>query len=664
MDAKQEGQKLTNLRWLRLILVGVLLLILFWAGYKAYRVWNTVRSLQVRLNELQALAEGGADLEVESIGGTLQGAHTDLERLQSEIGFLMPLTARLGWVPKVGGDIQAAPALLEMALAVTEAGNTAFEGVEPLLALVEGEGPEGDPLALVLRTLADARPDLKAAQDQLDIASEQRAEIDLDALSDRTANLVARLDRYLPLIQTGLQGAQLLPELLGVSDQRTWLVLVQNNDELRATGGFISAVGRLVLDHGEIVEIAIEDSYAVDDFSHPYPDPPPPFRRYMGIDLWVFRDANWSPDFPTAAQAALDLYHISRDLPVDGVLAVDQHALQIVVAALGPIEIDGFPDPVTGQNVISFIRQAWSPEEGDDSAFVQWWRQRKGFMGDLIDAMRAKVESSPGEVDWLALGQAVLQILDERHLQVWLTDDYATAKGLLAEQAWDGALLPAASDYLMVVDTNMGFNKVNALIQERIDYSVAIDADGSAQATLQVQHVNPSSGTEACKHKPHYGDDYQDLVNRCYWDYLRVYTPANSRLEQATQHPIAADLLLVDQAQAGEVEVLPEEAGKTVFATFFVLPRGQETRTRFVYHLPRTTVERKNGAWQYRLLVQKQSGTRDIPLRVVLTLPPGAEVTSLSAGGRQPEPGQVVFRTKLNEDQVFEVFFRLTGENT
>jgi hypothetical protein len=153
-------------------------------------------------------------------------------------------------------------------------------------------------------------------------------------------------------------------------------------------------------------------------------------------------------------------------------------------------------------------------------------------------------------------------------------------------------------------------------------------------------------------------------VNRCYWDYLRVYAPANSRLEQATQHPVAANLLLVDQAQPGEVEVLPEEAGKTVFATFFVLPRGQENQTRFVYQLPRTTVERQSEVWKYRLLVQKQSGTRDIPLRVVLTLPPGAEVTSLTTGGRQPEPGRVVFKAELNEDRAFEVFFTLTGEET
>jgi hypothetical protein len=668
---------LRGLKRRRVILLGLLLLLLAFGGYKAQRVWRLARSLQSWLDELQAMADNSAEVELRDVGESLRGAHADLEALRSEVALFMPLTRYLGWVPVVGGDLRAAPALLDVALAVTEAGTTAFDGLEPLLELAEGERSKEEPLALVLQTLTDARPNLETARGRLATALARRAEINDDALSARTASLVARLDRYLPLMQTALDGGRLAPDLMGASGRQTYLILAQNNDELRATGGFISAVGTLVLDGGEIVEIAFEDSYAVDDFSQPYPDPPSPYPRYLGIDLWVFRDANWWPDFPTSAQAAVELYCISRDLDVDGVLAVDQHALQTIVAALSPLEVEGWPEPVTGENVISFIRLAWSPTDVEDwSGFdVEWWRQRKSFIGDLVGAMRAKVERSPDQVNWLALARAVLRTLDERHLQIWLADSTGPAADLLAEQGWDGAMRRSTSDYLMVVDANMGFNKVDALIQESLDYRVLVSADGTAQATLTIRHVNRSTGEATCDHRPHYGADYEDIMNRCYWDYLRVYAPAGSQLYAATAHPVPANQLVSGRRQGGEAEVLPAEKGKAVFASFFVLPREQETQTRFVYQLPPTALEppapgATDQSWRYRLLVQKQAGTHAIPLRVTLALPPGASVESaISLDGaqdgpavQQPEPNIVVFDTTLDEDRAFEVNFRLNED--
>jgi hypothetical protein len=642
----------------RVILLGVLVLLLAWGGYKAWRLWGLARSLQARLHEVQALVDDEAEVDLGQAGANLRGAHADLHALRDEVALFMPLTRFLGWVPRVGGDLRAAPALLDVALGVTEAGTMAFDGVEPLLALVEGEEAGGEPLALVLQTLSDARPDLESAQARLATALARRNEIDDAALSDYTADLLDRLDRYLPLVETALDGARLLPDLLGASGQRAYLVMAQNDDELRATGGFISAVGTLILDGGEIGEIAFEDSYAVDDFSHPYPFAPEPFWRYMRIQPWAFRDANWSPDFGTAAQKAIELYQISRDLEVDGVIVVDQYALQKVVAALEPLQVEGWPEAVTGENVISLMRSAWASGEVEkgEKGFGQWWKQRKSFMGDLIGAVRTKVEGSPGEVNWVALGRAALQVLDERHVLVWLSDTGAAAD-LLAERGWDGAIRQVDGDYLMVVDTNMGFNKVNAHIKANLNYRVEIKADGAAQATLTVRHVNPSSGDAACNPHPHYGAGYDDLVNRCYWDYLRVYAPGGSKLRDATAHPVAADWLISAEAQSGEAEILPQEKGKAVFASFFVLPRGQETQTHLVYQLPPATLERVEEGWRYRLLVQKQSGTKAVPLQVTLTLPPGANVVSAEPAARYPEPSKVVFRTTLATDQTFEVIF-------
>jgi hypothetical protein len=665
------GNRVGALTWRRGVLLVALLLFLAYAGYKAHQVWGLVHSLQRRLDKLQAVADDSVNMRLSEVGENLQEAHSDLRALRSEIALFVPLTQFLGWVPVVGDDLRAAPALLDIALNVTEAGTIAFDGLEPLVTLLDDASVEDQFLAQALRFLSDARPDLQAAQARLAVAQERRPEIDDGVLTARTAHLVAQLDRYLPLMQTALDVGCLLPDLLGVSGQRTYLILAQNNDELRATGGFISAAGKLVLEDGEIANIVFEDSYAVDDFRHSYPDSPDPFLRYMGIDQWVFRDANWSPDFPESAKTAVELYQISRDLEVDGVLAVDQHALQAIVAALAPLDVQGWPEPVTGNNVISLIRLAWSPTEVENwSGFdPQWWRQRKSFMGDLIGAMQIKVETEFDQINWPILARAVFQILDERHLQVWLTDSTNPAADLLAEQNWDGAIGPATSDYLLVVDSNIGFNKANAMVQESLDYRVLVSADDTAQATLTVRHVHPSKVQKNCDPQPHYGVDYGDLIDRCYWDYLRVYVPSGSQLFAATAHPVAPELLLTRQRQAGAAEILDEEKGKTVFASFFVLSRGKETETRFVYELPPATFERTDAGLRYKLLVQKQAGTHAIPLRVTLALPPGGEVQSIAPPDwvqknvtvQKPDASTVVFESVLDRDQVFEVVYQSDG---
>ncbi len=651
------------------ILLAVLILALSLFAFKAQRIIGFVGSLQDRLDRLQAAADGDIDLGLRELGETLRDTQADVHALRHEAAPFLPLTSLLGWVPGVGGDLRAAPALLDVALSVIDASIIAYDGLEPVVALSEGEGGDGQALEQVVSTLSDARPALEAAQAELDVAQQRRTDIDDDALSGRTANLVAQLDRFLPLMDAALDGGRVLPDLLGASGRRTYLILAQNNDELRATGGFISAVGLLVLDKGGIVDIGFEDSYAVTSFRYPHPDSPPALLRYMGIDQWVFRDANWSPDFPASAQKAIELYRISRDLDVDGVLAVNQHTLRKLVAGLAPLEVEGWPEAVTEENVTSLVRWAWSPEEVASQAGidVEWWRQRKSFMDDLFAAMQAKIETEPDQVNWMALGRAVFQVLNERQLQVWLTHPTDVVGDLLAMQGWDGAMRQTTSDYLMVIDSNMGYNKVNAIVQESLDYRIVVNTDGQAQATLTMRHVHPGDGTAPCDPRPHYGADYNDLVNRCYWDYVRVYVPSGSQLLAGTAHPVSAELLITGQSQPGSAEVLPEENGKAVFGSFFVLPRGQETETRFVYQLPPGTLQQTDGDWRYRLLVQKQAGTQSIPLRVALALPPGASVQSVEVieGDRsgpapqRPEPNVVLFNVSLDTDQVFEIFFRL-----
>lgn len=245
-------------RWGVLGLILALLLALgLWAGGKGARLWLHPNSLQGTLARLEARANPGA---LDSLGaadfaalkGDFAALESDLSAVEAEARAFMPLARHLGWVPMFGGDIQAVPELVDVANGVAKAGRLALEGAEPLVAAWQQSSSEasGSLLERVLPALVDAGPRLATAQAELEQVAAARVELDVSRLSPRVGALVERLDRYLPLLRHAVQAAALAPSLLGSEDPRSYLVIAQNNHELRAGGGFISAVVLLRLDQG------------------------------------------------------------------------------------------------------------------------------------------------------------------------------------------------------------------------------------------------------------------------------------------------------------------------------------------------------------------------------------------------------------------------------
>jgi hypothetical protein len=232
----------------------------------------------------------------------------------------------------------------------------------------------------------------------------------------------------------------------------------------------------------------------------------------------------------------------------------------------------------------------------------------------MVAAAMAKLQG--GDLDPVALAKALYEMLDGRHLQIAIDDPDLAA--LLREQRWDGALQPpSGGDYLAVVDTNVGYNKANAAVQPRIDYRVAPDGTGLiATLTLTYTHsARPLASGMPCDRTPRYGDSYDELTARCYWDYLRVFTPAGSQLSSVTG-------LEGPKVERGE-------GNTTVFTGEFVLKPGESHEVVLRYRLPNSVATEP-----YRLYLRKQAGTIAPPLRV--------------------QTGACLWQTDLGRDRSFE----------
>ena len=640
--------------WGKYLLLGAALLFLLWAGLKVWRISSAAYSLWQLQAEAQALAGGGlTGIDPDQAEEMVRTARQDVVTLREETAVFMPLTPYLGWVPKVGPLLAAAPHLMEMADAGTETAAYAMRGLKPGLVTLQSESESDESkLPQLVAAIDQARPDLLQAAQSLDKVAAARSQIDnVEQFPGKTRELMALFDEILPLAQDGLKLAQVLPQMAGIDGPRRYLILAQNEDELRATGGFISGTGVVVVENGRILSLDFGDAYGVDDLAgKPYEEyPPQPLYELMQLDYFLFRDANYWPDFPTSAEKAMSLYEYGQDYPpLDGVVAIDQHFLELLLGGLGPAAIPELRLEVSADTLIEDLRASWGDGAGENA---DWWRTRKAFLGLFAAAILQQLESgdfSGANPKALLLNMA--QAVRGKHLQIYMQNPVEAA--VLDEIDWDGRLEnDAGQDFLLVLDTSMGFNKSNIYVEREIDYAVQLLADGTAVADLNIDYTHTGTNTgQPCDQNVTYKGvtNYLQIADKCYFNYLRVYTPPQSHLLNSSERFVPGEILLNKTDWQSKAIESPEFADFMTFANFFYLPQGEQTRLSFQYQIPDAIVT-QGEQHQYSLTIPKQASVQSQPLSVQVTLPSGAQLDEVAI---QPETVSDALRITENTIQL------------
>lgn len=603
MDDAMEKQS-SRRRLARPLSVLIFLLLTIFAG----RAWVSYARVQ---DDLRAFKEFGAAEMLFSPSDSItrmqavitRGAQ-DVRELREALGPCVYLLPAFGWLPRVGGDLANAPALLEFADSVmTAAQDTVAVGRALDQALSAGD-KTGTPVSVALMNATQLhRALIQRARHNLTLVTQARQKIDATQLATTSQEILYRFDRWLPLWQIGIDVLANAPNGLGASGSRQYLLVAQNSDELRATGGFISGVALVRADQGQVVIVDFQDSFAVDDLSKPHPAAPEPLWRYMYAWQWLFRDANWSPDFPTTARKLEEIYRIDRNVTVDGVIAINQQLLPELLEALGPVTVETYNERVDASNVMAKIHAYWAIPQGGPNQSSDWWFHRKDFQGKLLQAVVQKMMM--GELDRGRLGRALLNAVERKDLLIYVNEID------LQKTSLGGGIYDGAGDLLMLVDSNLGFNKVDGHIHREVDYSVRMEDAGTLRAAVTITYTNLSPDTGAfCVHQPNYQSTYADLQQGCYWNYVRVVVPPASELLRA-----------IGVADAKKETA---EKGYAMLGGYFVLPFGETQVVRFDYRLPSTVVL----APRYQLTWQRQPGAPTMPVRVRLNLPEGFEAAS------------------------------------
>jgi hypothetical protein len=439
---------------------------------------------------------------------------------------------------------------------------------------------------------------------------------------------------------------------------------MQNEDELRPTGGYLTAAGSAVVMDGKLISINTESSELVDDLSKPYPIPPWQFKEFMNIEMFLFRDSNWFTDFPTTASWAEYFYSYSRASSADGIIAIDMHVIVRLLETLGPIRVDNVNYPITNENVLDYMRSA---EETRPQGVTGKW-DRKQFISKLAKPLLEKILDARGQT-WTKLMPVLIELLDEKHILLQVDNEETAA--FLERRNWDDAVrIPRNSDFLMTVDTNMGYNKSNAVMEMKFDYSVNLTTPASPIGVLQVQQINHSTVNVPCEPfstfrynvQPTLSGENPDLIyniDECHWGYLRIYTPEGTNLLRANPREIPAESTMLGEMIPARTDNLGDEniTGAQVFGMMVITPTRQSTTTKFEYSLPTNVVTKNdNHSWTYRLKVQKQPGMIAQPFMLTLRLPSGARIENAAIPFTEND-GAWTAQLDLRRDLTIEVQF-------
>ena len=389
---------------------------------------------------------------------------------------------------------------------------------------------------------------------------------------------------------------KLLPTLLGNPEPKRYLILFQNDGELRPTGGFLTAYATMNVLKGKIEPGVSEDIYTLDNSFNSKVPAPDPIKKYLPLVYnWYLRDMNLSPDFKTSMDTFTEYYKKTPVAPeVDAIIAIDTHVPVRLLEVLGPIGVPGYggkfsaePDPRCDntcpqviyelENIIT--RPTYEIREG-----------RKSILGPLMNSMFANMMGSP-KAKWAEFFAIFTDSIREKHLLMYFYDQ-GSQEAVEALGA-AGRINSYSGDYLHINDTNFAGAKSNLFVEQEVAQEIQVEEDGSINKKITLTYKNPSPPSNCNL------EAGQLCLNGILRDWIRVYVPQGSTLN-------AGRGFEVDMTSTSDL-------GHTVFEGFFTLAPQSVKKLEIEYKVPAGLAVKSGNDWELPLLIQKQPGTKLIP---------------------------------------------------
>lgn len=377
----------------------------------------------------------------------------------------------------------------------------------------------------------------------------------------------------------------IFPGVLGVgTGEQRYMIIMQNNAEIRATGGFWTNFATFKINNALLTsDFTSKDMYSIDialdavDKYVTFPTVPTAYRNYLKVERMYARDTNISPDFPTAISQFNVFYNMAQRVnpvefkSVNGYIAINTEVVKEFMEITGPVTVNGVI--FNKDNVVLELEKIASLSLAQQAG-------RKKVLGDLMFAMLKNVFESDSFL-WPQLINKGVDLMNRKQILVYLNDP--NAQRLIEKYGYGGRIVdtPQGIDYNYFVSTNLGGDKTNMFVKKEVTSSASID-NGKILRTVKVKYSYPQPSSE-----------YADFIKR-YQDWFRLYVPEDAQF---------VSLNVTDNEDKNIYQ--NKERGKVYFGGFLTLEPNKTKEVEIKYYLPMSYI--KNN--QFGLYVQKQPGT-------------------------------------------------------
>lgn len=578
------------------------------------------------LSELKSGTDSILANDFAGAAGNFEQASTEFQNADTTLNELdTSLKAVISLVPMTSQTYQSSTALLKAGESLSRAAtriSDAFTAIQN-----EVNPTPVSKISLLETALERALPLLDEATTQLEQVDPAIIPVDMqDTFAELTAGmpaLTASLHEFLAFAETAKQ-------ILGEDQKQRYLIIFQNNNELRPTGGFIGSFAEIEIYQGAITDIYIPagGSYDLQGSNQKFLTAPEPLTLINA--RWEFQDANWWPDFPASAKKLIQFYDQSGGPSVDGVISLNATYVADLLSLLGPVAMPEYGRTIDSENFV-FETQKIVELEADKTA-------PKQFIADLAPKLLERIKDADA-ADFLATLSHLGSGLANRDIQLYFTDH--ELEQTITALGWAGEVKRIGGDYLMVVTTNLGGGKTDTIISEDIDIEVNIADDGTITNTVEITRT-------------HHGIANELFIGVNNVDYVRLYVPRGARLVKAEGFEIPEPELFERPADYFEEDedlmyatlntfvdpdsgtTVGEEFGKTVFGNWIQTKPGETEVATFTYELPwkiNTLAKQYDIVGQfkdliglhpvdsYTMFIQNQSGLIDRGVDLVVNLP-------------------------------------------
>ena len=375
-----------------------------------------------------------------------------------------------------------------------------------------------------------------------------------------------------------------IPNILGKDKEQTYLLLFQNENEQRATGGFLTAYAVFKIKNGKMTIAKSEDIYTLDNSIAVHPPAPREIATYhKGVSQFFIRDSNLSPDLVKTISLFNSLYDKSGErVNYDGVVMLNSKVLVDMLTIFGDTEVNGvrFSAEIDKRCDCPQVIYALSDMVDRPVNYVK--TNRKGILGDLMYALFYKAIGFSPSKYWGTLAQTMFKNMEEKNILLYYKD--ANIQSAVEKMNYAGRVRDYDGDYLDVVNVNFAGAKSNLFVTKSIETTVNT---GTKERVLTVEYRNPYPHSDCSLERGGL------CLNATLRNWVRVYVPKGSQLVD-----FKGSLMKVQTY---------DELGKTVYEGFLTVAPLGKSEIKVTYKLPSTVDTNK-----YKLLIQKQAGEKDI----------------------------------------------------